>query len=100
MHQSFASSRPWGRAILAGLLKAPSRLAPTDDPAAAARRGRIVLAAMVAAGFIGPAAMGPANATGQAAAGAAGALMNRKPAIVEHFPYFVDRECAATGAPR
>ncbi len=76
-------------AILAGLLKAPSRLAPTGDPAAAARRGRTVLAAMAAAGFIGPAAMGPAHATGQAAAGATGALMNRKPAIVEHFPYFV-----------
>ena len=39
-------------AMLAGLLKAPSRYAPTRDPAAAARRARIVIAAMRDAGFI------------------------------------------------
>ena len=39
-------------AMLAGLLKAPSRYAPTRDPAAAARRARIVIAAMQDAGFI------------------------------------------------
>ncbi len=39
-------------AMLAGLLKAPSRYAPTQDPAAAARRARIVIAAMQDAGFI------------------------------------------------
>jgi penicillin-binding protein 1A len=38
--------------MLAGLLKAPSRYAPTQDPAAAARRARIVIAAMQDAGFI------------------------------------------------
>ena len=39
-------------AMLAGLLKAPSRYAPTRDPAAAAQRARIVIAAMKDAGFI------------------------------------------------
>ncbi len=39
-------------AMLAGLLKAPSRYAPTRDPAAAAQRARIVIAAMQDAGFI------------------------------------------------
>ena len=39
-------------AMLAGLLKAPSRYAPTRDPAAAARRARIVIAAMEDADFI------------------------------------------------
>lgn len=39
-------------AMLAGLLKAPSRYAPTRDPAAAAQRARIVIAAMRDAGFI------------------------------------------------
>ena len=39
-------------AMLAGLLKAPSRYAPTRDPAAAARRARIVIAAMQDTGFI------------------------------------------------
>jgi penicillin-binding protein 1A len=39
-------------AMLAGLIKAPSRLAPTNDPAAAAARMRVVLGTMVDAGFI------------------------------------------------
>ena len=39
-------------AMLAGLLKAPSRYAPTRNPAAAAARARIVIAAMQDAGFI------------------------------------------------
>ncbi len=39
-------------AVLAGLLKAPSRFAPTRDPEAAASRARLVLQAMVEAGFI------------------------------------------------
>ena len=38
--------------MLAGLLKAPSRYAPTRDPTAAAQRARIVIAAMRDAGFI------------------------------------------------
>ncbi len=39
-------------AVLAGLLKAPSRYAPTRDPEAAKRRARRVLRAMVDAGFL------------------------------------------------
>ena len=39
-------------ALLAGLLKAPSRLAPTRNPKAARARAALVLDAMVAAGYI------------------------------------------------
>jgi penicillin-binding protein 1A len=39
-------------ALLAGLLKAPSRYNPRSDPAAARERTRIVLSAMVDAGFL------------------------------------------------
>ncbi|HYE00663.1 MAG TPA: PBP1A family penicillin-binding protein, partial [Alphaproteobacteria bacterium] len=39
-------------ATLAGLLKAPSRFAPSRNPEAAARRADVVLNAMVAAGFL------------------------------------------------
>ena len=39
-------------AILAGLLKAPSRLAPTENAEAAEERARLVLNAMVEAGYI------------------------------------------------
>ncbi|MEM8770454.1 MAG: PBP1A family penicillin-binding protein [Pseudomonadota bacterium] len=39
-------------AILAGLLKAPSRFAPTVNPGDAGRRGRLVINQMVSAGFI------------------------------------------------
>jgi penicillin-binding protein 1A len=39
-------------ALIAGLLKAPSRLNPLNDPAAAAQRAAVVLAAMVDAGSI------------------------------------------------
>jgi penicillin-binding protein 1A len=42
-------------ALLAALVKAPSRLAPTRDRAAAVARTRVVLAAMADAGFITPA---------------------------------------------
>ncbi|MCC7427707.1 MAG: PBP1A family penicillin-binding protein [Alphaproteobacteria bacterium] len=43
---------PWQGAILAGLPKAPSRLNPRADPAAAAARAREVLGNMVEAGMI------------------------------------------------
>ena len=39
-------------AMLAGLVQAPSRLAPTKNPKAAQKRARMVLNAMAAAGFI------------------------------------------------
>ncbi len=42
----------WESAMLAGILKAPSRFNPITDPEAATRRTRVVLAAMVDAGFL------------------------------------------------
>jgi penicillin-binding protein 1A len=39
-------------AVLAGLLKAPSKLAPTSNPSDAGRRGRLVIEQMVDAGFL------------------------------------------------
>lgn len=39
-------------AVLAGLLKAPSRYAPTSNPEDAGRRGRLVIEQMVTAGFL------------------------------------------------
>ncbi len=39
-------------AVLAGLLKAPSRLAPTNNPSDAGRRGRLVIEQMIDAGFL------------------------------------------------
>lgn len=39
-------------AVLAGLLKAPSRYAPTSNPDDAGRRGRLVIEQMVEAGFL------------------------------------------------
>ena len=44
--------RPEQAAMLAGLLQAPSRLAPTNNPDLAERRMRLVLGAMVAAGYL------------------------------------------------
>ncbi len=44
--------RPEQAAMLAGLLQAPSRLAPTRNPDLAAERFRLVKGAMVAAGYI------------------------------------------------
>ena len=57
-------------ALLAGLIRAPSRLAPTRDPAAAQARAEIVLRAMVETGAlsetesaVAPARLAPAAAT-------------------------------------
>jgi penicillin-binding protein 1A len=41
-------------ALLAGLVKSPSKLAPTRNPEGAAQRAQLVLAAMTDAGFISP----------------------------------------------
>jgi penicillin-binding protein 1A len=43
-------------AVLAGLLKAPSRFAPTNDAAAAKNRAAVVLKAMLEAGYLTPSA--------------------------------------------
>ena len=45
----------WQAAVIAGLPRAPSRFSPRVDPAAAAARGREVLAAMADVGVITPA---------------------------------------------
>ena len=50
-------------AVLAGLLKAPSRLSPARDLAAAQRRAALVLDSMVAAGFIAAADAARAKTT-------------------------------------
>jgi penicillin-binding protein 1A len=47
-------------AIIAGLLKAPSRYSPSTDPAAARTRGRVVLQAMHEAGFLSEAELAKA----------------------------------------
>ena len=49
-------------ALLAGLLKAPSRLSPANDPAAAKARAEVVLAAMRDEGFISQAEYADAKA--------------------------------------
>ena len=46
-------------AVLAGLLKAPSRYSPAWNPGLARERGQMVLAKMVEAGFVAPAAGRP-----------------------------------------
>lgn len=53
-------------ALLAGLLRAPSRLNPAHDPAAARRRTNVVLGAMAEAGFLSPAEVGAAKRRGAA----------------------------------
>ncbi|MGF1592317.1 MAG: transglycosylase domain-containing protein [Kiloniellaceae bacterium] len=67
-------------ALLAGLLKAPSRLNPTRDPAGADQRAALVLSTMVDAGFI-------------TAAEAAAALQQKTPTRVARddiAPHFAD----------
>src|SRR5262249_5781570 len=48
-------------AMIAGLLKAPSRYAPTNDPEAATKRTGLVLDAMVESGFVTPQARAAAH---------------------------------------
>jgi len=69
-------------ATLAGLLRAPSRYAPTNDPAASALRTRIVLSAMADAGYIDPA--------DRALAEASIPLPRRKPSAGGDGHYFAD----------
>jgi len=52
----------WEAAVLAGLLKAPSRYSPRSSPDAAAARADVVLAAMVDAGYLTEAAADQARA--------------------------------------
>ena len=69
----------WQCAVLAGIPRAPSRLNPRADPAAAAARGRQVLAAMAETGAIT-----------QAQAQAAAAQIVFPPAAGSPAPWFAD----------
>jgi len=53
-------------ALLAGLLRAPSRLNPAHDPVAARQRTNVVLGAMVEAGFLSPAELNALKRRGAA----------------------------------
>lgn len=79
-------------AMLAGLLKAPSTLAPTRDLAAAQGRARLVLAAMVECGMIDAA---QAAAAGSAELSAA----SKAPPVAEFFRDWVGEQAAAGAAP-
>lgn len=69
-------------ALLAGLLRAPSRYAPTNSPAEAAARTRVVLVAMADAGYIAE--------SDQALAEASIPLPRRKPGAGGDGHYFAD----------
>jgi len=68
-------------AVLAGLLKAPSHLAPDKNPVDAGERGRRVLDAMLAAGFI----------TAKEAEAAAATAVRVGPSRFAGAPWFVDQ---------
>jgi penicillin-binding protein 1A len=69
----------WQAAVLAGLPRAPSRLSPRVDPAAAASRGREVLAAMADVGIVS-----------RAEAAAAGARIAFPPRAATNAGWFAD----------
>lgn len=68
-------------AVLAGLLKAPSHLAPDKNPLDAGARGRLVIDAMLKAGFISDSTAEKAAAT----------PVRIGPSQFSGAPYFVDR---------
>ena len=80
-------------AMLAGLLKAPSRLSPIRDLAAARRRAAVVLAAMADAGFIDDRAAARALAAPAAVAdrGVSGGVRYFADWVLEQVPDFVGR---------
>ncbi len=69
-------------AVLAGLLKAPSNYAPTENPYRAAARTRVVLSAMVDAGYIRQADVDALNLQPPPP--------RRKPLVGDSFRYFSD----------
>lgn len=83
-------------AILAGLLKAPSRFNPAADPVRAAERAATVLESMVDAGFLTESAAAAARATAVAYAGAGGAQRN---ADALYFADWVAEQAAALVPP-
>lgn len=75
-------------AVLAGLLKAPSHLAPDRNPVDAGERGRLVLNAMLSAGFI----------TASEARSASAKAVKVGPSQFAGAPFFVDHAIAEARA--
>lgn len=75
-------------AVLAGLLKAPSRYAPTSSPEHAGRRGRLVIDQMRAAGFLSELEADAAIAS----------PIRLAPSRFSTAPYFVDHALAQARA--
>lgn len=84
-------------AILAGLVQAPSRLAPNRNPQAARARGDLVVAAMAREGFVNDdmaklALMNPASAVKQAGAGSINYVADYVMDILDDFIGTIDRD--------
>ena len=84
-------------AILAGLVQAPSRLAPNRNPQAARARGDLVVAAMAREGFVNDdmaklALMNPASAVKQAGAGSINYVADYIMDILDDFIGTIDRD--------
>ena len=84
-------------AILAGLVQAPSRLAPNRNPQAARARGDLVIAAMAREGFVNDdmaklALMNPASAVRQAGAGSINYVADYVMDILDDFIGTIDRD--------
>lgn len=84
-------------AILAGLVQAPSRLAPNRNPQAARARGDLVVAAMAREGFVNDdmaklALMNPASAVKQVGAGSINYVADYVMDILDDFIGTIDRD--------
>lgn len=84
-------------AILAGLVQAPSRLAPNRNPDAARARGDLVVAAMAREGFVNDdmaklALMNPASAVKQVGAGSINYVADYVMDILDDFIGTIDRD--------
>lgn len=84
-------------AILAGLVQAPSRLAPNRNPEAARARGDLVVAAMAREGFVNDdmaklALMNPASAVKQVGAGSINYVADYVMDILDDFIGTIDRD--------
>ena len=82
-HKSARAVNLYEAAVLAGLLKAPSRYAPTNDPEASRERATVVLGAMIDAGYIS------AKQRQAALAGTAKATTPKTPADARYFSAWV-----------
>lgn len=91
-----ATLSTWQSAVIAGLLKAPSRLNPISDPDAASERASIVLNNMVAAGYLtkDAASVAKREKTHRVATGSRSASRYFVDWVLERLPDFisVDRD--------